>query len=995
MKTDVRPWKIPKIPLPSITMNVVEKTLLENAHKPSSLFVFPTDIAVSAWMDRLLVLKKEGTVAAERFVGWDTFKQDAIRGKVQDKKSVPGSVRKMFAGKLLSENAERRAGGGEPIFSSLIRSRWAGQSGPFAGWIAGILPQLAGWLKSAAGIAIGDVGRHVPGEFPQGEDRDLFNLARLYKEFLDRHDRFEPAWERPPFDDSGKECFIFFSESLLDFKEYEEILASSRKVTVVKTGAEENWRERYETFFYSNSQGEIAEAALYVLALHYGENVPWDSISVSIPDGESYGPYLFREFENRNIPYIRKEGKPLASYPAGQFFKALAACASSDFSFASLTALLSNHFLPWKDLAVINALIRFGMENNCISSWTEERDGKPVRVNVWEDAFAQPYGNCGSGTKEFFRKLKQRINTICNAASFSEIVKNYFDFRNHFFDMDNCLPETDLIISRCVSKLTELVETEDDFADVMPENPYGFFVEQLEDTKYLAQQSTSGVAVLPYQTAAPVPFRRHIVLGASQENLKKVFSPLAFLAGSRRKALGITDNDASPEFIMLHCFNSENRAAFFCSEKTFSGYAIPHSLLDAAAKPERRFGGTEEHRGKFRPDRYLAETDFFREIHFGELPGGEAGIRLHAAQKIGFDAWRSGGGGMFGGEAPDSGGCRAYAAEHPLSALIQKQFFKEGKLGISASSLFPYFRCPIRWMFERVLGLRALRVETGIMAWNTGGLVYHAVLDLFFKELMESGETIRMSEKPGNDKKPVAELPEEYLKLLQQKIDVVFDGFPYLPGSERTVMSMLTSRLLLAQKQLFFGRLRKCLAEFAVLFSGFRIAATEAERSMDYGSRNLKGIIDCVLEDANRDSETAGGLAIVDFKTRKTKKLADCFTDDGLVDFQIPAYQRLAESCFEKEVHHTLFFGIEEAKAEPWFGSLQNRLTGADIPKKPEDRVTRGSGFHDAVMKDFDDKVGEFGRCVSGRLFPEAPTYRDACRDCEYDDTCRVLYKVR
>jgi len=72
-----------------LNMNLVESILLENIDDPSSVFVFPADIAVSRWVDRLLVLRCGGTVAMERFMAWDRFKQNSVKSRVHDKQSIP------------------------------------------------------------------------------------------------------------------------------------------------------------------------------------------------------------------------------------------------------------------------------------------------------------------------------------------------------------------------------------------------------------------------------------------------------------------------------------------------------------------------------------------------------------------------------------------------------------------------------------------------------------------------------------------------------------------------------------------------------------------------------------------------------------------------------------------------------------------------------------------------------------------------------------------
>jgi len=983
-------------------MNRIETTLLDNIDNPSALFVFPTDIAVFRWVDRLLLLRRGGTVAMEKFIAWDRFKQNSIRSKVQNRQSIPSVLRKMFVSMLIRENADLCAENKEPVFSALIQTRWARQADSFTDWLAGILPHLALWFRQITGLRIADIQESSAARAAMelsGEDRDLFTLALRYAQFLASRELFEPAWETPPFDDTGKECFIFFSEALLDFDEYRELLGASEHVKIVETDGAE--RQNHDVFFYTNSRSEITEAALYILSLRQNKNIPWDSISVSVPDAEDYGPYLFREFENRNIPYIKQAGKALASYPAGQFFTAIAGCSSSDFSFSSMTALLLNRRLPWKNDREIQDLIDFGIKNNCITSWTEGEDEKQTKVNVWEDAFSRPFGGFKPGTKFFFEDLKRRANAIRHAKSFAEIRKNYFVFRERFFDMENCLKETDLVLSRCISELMYLAEIERSYPDVRLPDPYAFFTRYLEDVEYLAQQSASGVAILPYRTSAPAPFDCHIVLGASQDNLRIAFCPLAFLPGSKRKKLGISDNDVSLAYIDLHQFNSRLPAAFFCSEKTFTDYAIPHSAINAALKPIQRFGETPEHKEKFAADLYMAESSFYASLHFCEPPGGEgelgattAAKAIHARQGEGFEAWkrRRNGALSFGDDAPGD----TYPADHPLSAVIRKRFCRDGNpLSVSPSSLGYYFQCPFKWIFARVLNLEDLEIETGLMADNITGLVYHAVLNLFLDDLMKTGDAISLPVDSGTDKNPKPELPNTYRRLLSEKIETVFACFPALPGGDKTEMSMLTARLLRAEKKLFYVRLEIFLAEFISFFAGFRVVASEPRYTLENGSYCLNGIVDCILEDARKDSSANGSLAIVDFKVTRIPRLSDCFGTEGLTDFQIPAYLRLAEVALKKEVHTTLFFSIRDVRTQVWFGFIQHALSNVNNPKKETDRIVRAGDVFTDIMNEFDEKVCRFAREVSSGDFPVSPSFSGHCQGCGYNKVCRTLYKIK
>jgi hypothetical protein len=1009
-------------------MNSVETALLENVDKLDSLFIFPTDVAASRWADHLLRLQASlrchnvndtvavsSTVAMEKFIAWDTFKQNSIRSKVQNKKSVPAVLRKMFIAALIRKNAQLCAQRKEPIFTSLIQPAWAQQADSYAGWLAGILPQLGIWFRQAVGFSIAKIGELKPGEDFSGDDRDMFNMALSYTQFLEKYGLFEPAWETPPFEDTGMECFIFFPESLSDFSEYRELLAASPHVKMIQADISEardsalskegSPSKEGDVFFYNNARSEITEAALYIIALHENQKVPWDAISVSFPDKGNYGPYVFREFDNRNIPYIRQSGKPLASYPGGQFFPAIVGCSSENFSFASLTALLLNRHLPWKEEEKLQALIQFGIDNNCICSWTEEeapsKEGDAPsdegsiqkKINVWEDAF-ENHANNSAYLYLFFKKLSQMINAMRYADSFSSIRKHYFAFRAVFFDMEKCLDETNLVLSRCIAELGYLVEIENSYPDMSVPDPYAFFTDYLEEISYLAQQTSSGIAILPYRTAAPAPFDCHIVLGANQDSLSAVFSSLSFLPRSKREKLGISDNDASQAFITLHRFCSRLPAAFFCSEQTFTNYAIPHSTLKTELKPRSRYCDDPEFGVKFAVDLYRDENRLYTSLYFPEWGQEELQVGLlkgshkyiHSNQKQGFGEW------LLRRKRSNTAGGNEIS--HPFVEHIRSRFLYKGnnkeledKYSVSSSSLELYFKCPLQFIFSRVLNIKNVEIETSLMANETAGVVYHRIISLFLQELKEKEEVITPTTLEGAPS-PQYILPKTYRDILAEKTDIVFNSFPFLSDEDdKPAMSMLTARLLRAEKELFFTQLENFFIRFISFFAGFFVVASEGKYTLNKKFYYLNGYIDCVLENQ-------GSLVIVDFKTKYMPDLSDCIGLEGLANFQLPMYIRLAENEFGKKVNTALFFNILDTEPEVLFGVIQDALSGEIIPGKEQDRIMHGSGEYERIMGEFDKKAEQFATEISNGTFAFSPSHWELCQKCSYNRVCRTLYKV-
>ncbi|MDR1353083.1 MAG: PD-(D/E)XK nuclease family protein, partial [Treponema sp.] len=864
----------------------------------------------------------------------------------------------------------------------------------YVSWFAGILPQLGSWFEkmtgrqaaSAGGGASGSVpGKAfgLPDDLPPGDDRDLFTLFFRYRDFLDDNGLFEPAWERPPFDDSGKECFIFFPESLTDFKEYEEILNNADHVTIVRLGRDDTAEKQPHVFFYTNSRSEITEAALYLRGLAERGEAAWEDIAVSIPDTESYEPYVLREFAARNIPVVRRTGKPLSSYPAGRFFPAIADCYSGNFSFDSVVSLLLNRHLPWKDAESINQLIDFGIRNNCICSWDEDRP-----IDVWLDAFGSPAGNREKRAEDFYKTLKKDITAINRAASFAELSRGYFVFREHFLDMGKCPAETDLILSRCVSELMALIEIEISFPKVKAPDPYRFFVEILEETAYLPQQETTGVSLLPYRTAAPVPFGCHIILGSSQDNLTTVFSGLDFLPRKKREALGVRDDDVSRPFIDLHCFNSLMPAVFFCAQDTFSGYAIPHGCLDIPGNPRTRYADTCP--DAFAEDLYLGERAFYA----AGGPGGAAGnaaafpSRLYSLQAGGFAAWS----GRRGGAAPEKPG---KIAGGRLLALIRERYgdADSGQIRVSASAMKPYYECALRWLFGNVLSLENVRMEAAVMAENVLGSVYHTVLDYFFKQIQKQSNGVLANPADGS-------LPPDYYRLLAESVSAVFDEAPGFSGGQPGAggifrgQSALTVRFLKAQQGTVLRQLEIFTASLLRYFGGYRVLGSETAYTAGEQGCCLLGKIDCLLEDLNDDSENPGGRVIADFKLNSMpdKKLCTGQGENGLEDFQLPMYITLAEKNSGKPVETALFFSIMRAEPSVIFGSIRDGASGKK--KSGLERTDTEDDPIGPVLSEFKTKAARYAEELADGNFTTISASERKCIPCAYHRVCRTVYAV-
>ena len=961
----------------------VESILLDNIEKPDSLFIFPTDISASRWADHLLRLKG-GTIAMNKFTAWDVFKQNSIKSKVQNKKSIPSSLRKIFVSRLVHENAESASRGEETFFSSLILRQWANQSVQFTSWLTDMLPQLGSWFRLTTGLNMDDLtadkARKTASNFT-GDDIDMYALSCRYASFLNDNKLFEPAWEIPPFNDEGKYCFIFFPESLSDYSEYSALLSQSGRVKIINACDTDS--KPCDAFFYTNSRSEITEAALYIRALNEKHGIAWESIALCIPDSQNYEPYVLREFSNRNIPYVKRTSRALADYPAGRFFRCAADCCRGDFSFSSLVSLITNNSLPWKYTDTIEKLIQFGIENNCLYSWAENVDeGKEKHINIWEDAFSNPVRSYDQTIREYFTELKKRLINLRNADSFANLRRQYFIFRGEFFDMDKCGEESDLVLSRCISELVNLAELEKSFPDVPAVDPFLFFTDLLGEVLYLPQTKKTGVAILPYKTAAASPFDCHIILGAGHEGLSVIYSRLGFLSGKKRSDLGIKDEDASEIFINLHKFNSVKQTAFFCSEHTFSCFTIPHPKTLCPSEPIRRYAQEKGMEDKFTRD-YFDEEEALVSLYLKN----NASFLLHENQIKGFISWSERRKRQIQSSGKKSGA--SFTAAEEIKKIINAHFLKDDKYRVSASSLHTFYTCSLKWLFERVFSLQNIYIETSLMAENTSGLVFHAVLNAFFIKIKNN--KMKLPE-PLRGEHGIA-LPSSCKEILKESIEEIFSAFPVLKSEREMKISALTARLLLAEKEDFLFHLETCLSHFLLFFSGCIVAGSESHYTLNKNNGLLNGDVDCILKNESKDKTR---YIIVDFKRKNLPNRADCTAEDDnpLSDFQLPMYITLTEENEKIEISAALFYSVLNLKPEVIIGSISETDGEKTIPAKTEKIIERGGEKYENIKNEFNSKTEQFINEISSGSFTVFPQNYNDCFNCEYHRICRTVYVI-
>ena len=914
-------------------MNVVIRTLREHIADRNIHFVFPSQTSAGLWAMKTCTLGITRSVAANRFLAWDRFKEKVVQERDANRQPATSVMRKIFAESLIRKNAEK-------IFlKALILPEYSSGGSIFTSFIARIIPSLAYWEK---------LFKSRKGGAKDAEDEDYELLQKEYAAFLERHMLFEPSWEEQKISAGNTRYVLFFPELIEDFAEYDALLNAPQ---FMRVGTESCSKEQRLVFFQS-AREEIRSTVMELQRLHETKGVPYEDMAVSVPELEEMEPYLLREFALRHIPVTRRAGKKLGEAGAGRFFSLVNECAASRFSFNSLKALILNDHIPWKERAKNKALVNFGIKYNCVSGYVQ--DGK--EVDIWEEAFREAHNSYDNACKDlqpYYLGLKKRILALAGSESFSEIRKCYFSFRGSFLDMDNISREDNAVLSRCIEELVSLIELEEKFndPDLIPASPFAFFLSCLGETDYVAANQKPGVNIFKWRVAAASPFTCHFVLNASQSAATVLYQSLRFLRQDKRKALGLEDSDATGSFFLL-CDTGEDdgfksRTRLSASAQTFSGWAIPHSFF-AQGKILDAPSNTDE-----TPDPYREERRFWKE---GKAPG-----KLFPLQKHSFDLWKNN---LIHKKNNFSFFKSPSPAGAEISAGLENAILgKDGYLTVTPSrDLNVYYHCPMSWLYARVFGIEEYSLEAALLDDISLGILYHKILEKLFARI-KTEETIFDSRRLDVYKRWALEITRAAVK------------------EEPAFKGPLAAPLVSSQAAGLTAKIAGLLDLEAKFFDGYTIAELEYPVNIKTGELLIKGIIDRVSVSPN------GEQVIIDYKTTyiPEQTALEDLPNVFLSEFQMPLYIKLYEEQTSAQqsgkVRGAYFYSINGKKVKIVMGESSGGKT--KNPNREE---------YDPVLDAAREQIEEFAQNVKALNFvPHEIRIKD-CLGCVYKTVCRSVF---
>ncbi|MDR2486177.1 MAG: PD-(D/E)XK nuclease family protein [Treponema sp.] len=842
-------------------------------------FVFPSAVPAQFWA-RAAAEAALKPITPARFIAWDTFKARCLSVNRAGKEAINRAVRTLFASNLLRENARKDT----PFLTDYINPAYAAFYGSFISALSKLLPGLERVLGhcDAAGVQ---------------EDSYFADLRRIqerYRDFLDAHRLYEPAWNRAAFTPSEDRWLLFFPELAEDWDEYREELNALAeqgeggpvKIVPLEAIAPPHYRNQgaseeaikailgeYEGRFiqFASAGEEYRWLALTIRRLLDEGGLSLEDIAVSFPGAES--ERLMQVFRLYDLPAGLRHGRPLTEYPGGRVFAALAACPGTKWSFRSLKNLLLDKAFPWKDTLLINALMDFGLRYRCVSGFTQGRQ----EIDVWERTFEY---HPVSEIADFYKKLKNDILAIVNARSFSDLAYKWHLFRDCFFDAPAFNPKVNAILSQAVKGLNELIQIEARFPMLSEKNSGGgkvfpVFQAYIQEQTYVYQSGHQGIPIYDYKVAAGISPAVHFMINMNQEDAAAVYTGGAFfLREDRKSLLGIQDRDISGEFIQAYRFSAAF-PVFTMSLKTYNGPAIPHrGLSEQLGEPLS--GDTL----RFPADPYRVEASLE-----GEPAAHNSLVYPSEIQRLGWQALKT------LRKPPCAGDFRTNPIEdRDLRFALQKRLGtqtsfrkvhgvypidREEVLRLTPTDLNKYIACPFKWVLQRGLLIREKQTGIETVDQQDLGILYHRILERLFMRIKQERGRFRRED-----------ISAYKIYLIEETQEALAEARSAEGAFQESIYAMLENRIVAA--------LSDYLESDKAILNRAEILGAEYPLRKIYSPTEplLTGIADLVL--AYED----GGLILTDFKTGLLPAKKDIHAEerDAPENVQMAAYIAMLEN---------------------------------------------------------------------------------------------------
>lgn len=996
----------------------IEDIICEFINEDNVKFVFPSTIAMETWSDWAIKhSEKTGckAVALEKWIVWDSFKNEFAQIHDSRKNCIPETLRKFFVRSLLHENSCLVKDGQESFLHPLINNSFAGNSLHFTSWLSAILPSLDLWKTKFTAKHKDSIETALLED--DGENKVYAELYRRYADFLDKAEMFDPAWVKLNDIDRRYHFIIFHPEQLKDFNDYKEKIEQAN-ATLVRLPHIQQDTEHPLCLLYPNARMELRRTILRIRELHEKKDVSWTDIALTVPDLKSYRPYIERELKNYCIPYAMRSGLSYTQNCAGRIFEEIKNCFENDFNLESLRTILQDGFIPWKDAEINEEIIQTAIQTRSICSYRQA--GK--KIDTLEEALTEKINGETEKLSEIqqnesdieeeqkientrekleltkaaldrYINLKKCLKSICTSKSFKAIKELWHSFETDFLMDEKIWPnDKDNILGICIAELTKYIAIEKDHSEKLKlkiEKPYDFFLDELNTKIYTPQKPKNiCISVFDYRAAADAYFDYHFVINANQKDIEVPFKELSFLNEKKRKELGADDNEGATEaYIRLYAKTGRDHVFFSSSTDSFGGFAISHTFFNEINVLKNKDGDITS---------YLDDEDFFlNEKNYLLSEGQPVPGTITKLQQESFDAWKK----RKSETQIDMQKINSFLAEKANESLIYGSSTKTRRCRITQTDLKNFFPCRRKWILKKTVHLKEESTSLDLMGHYDFGNICHKIVELIFEEYAVTGKSLPILQRDED-------LEELYKKVKDATEKALTEKDKYTK-SDDFKNSRLAVSMLLAQKQILSDYMMDFMKQICQLpeasaggkFGGYSVIGVEKSFSLGLSKAfELYGKTDCIL--SGNDEQ---GDVIIDYKTGTLPELKDCYPDDqnNLNDFQISSYYKLlSEQPDAYDVQQGLFYSLKKTN-EKGNAVFKKCYVISETPGKS--KVLPAEEFKDKVVKLLDEYLEIFAETIESAKFEPlsanssrrsaVKTYID-CPTCDYKDICRTTFTV-
>lgn len=844
-------------------METIFDRLILTLDDPRHCTVFPSEVAARGWIEHMLdpeMQQRFKAIREDRMISWDHAK--ALLFPRKDLRVPVNKIhRTIFAQIICAENA------GQPFFHYIIPRDYAANSSSFIQTIIGLCPVLEEVFRAAEAQ-----------ESLYFLAQDLQLLMTRYRQFLDTHELFEPAYESERLDQqellrSGKTFTLCFPHLL---QEYESLKPQLEQVPSITTISPEPLSEIPQLLVYQNSTIEISQACACIEQL-LDAGVRAEQVVITLADYTGMYGDLSHQGRLRGLPLRFKSGRPLTDYPVSGLFRDIQGVVSQQFSLSSMKRLLLNRSYPWKDRATAQRLIKAGVAASCLKNYTDARGRE---VDVWKQRLSRQQD---PELYPYYQKLKKSCRALVSAAGAQQLWNSLHIFQHSMLEpyTDGHSNEASAVFSYCIDQLQQFVDVARRVP--LPEGfpVYGTYLSLLESVWYVPQQPDSGISVYPYGVSAGIQPAYHLLIGLDQAHTTVIDDPYTMFSEQQRELMEFLPHDMSAHMLSVY-LGSGSQVRCSCSRKTRSGQQLPAHLF---VEHEQVLEQSDELSGS---DPYQLEAQYWS----AEVSPAVFPRRLYALQHTGFFHAETS---LFQAKRLDLSRSGTLPPDF-VSRFARQISSGDGPLIISPTSLDRFLSCPFAWFIRYGLKVEEESYEVEFTDARSEGVMMHRCYERFFSWIIEHAEGKFSSKHLVQYHKELERIMHEELERYSRRFDapaqVAFHGV------EHYVSEHLFD--LLVQESLLLDRWKVRSLEQKIV---------REEPGKPY---ILEGRIDRVCV-----QEPGRNVAIIDYKKQNRIKVSSFGPDAEHPDsYQLPLYAYLIEQedPGAAEVSMALYYDVTKGR---------------------------------------------------------------------------------